>query len=72
MYKYGAEGCFLLLMDMSHYRRVVIILEIDVIKPAKDVAGRIGDPTPYTEGKSLKYTSLILQQCSVNTLMKWD
>uniref|UniRef100_A0A3Q2X9B8 Replication protein A subunit n=1 Tax=Haplochromis burtoni TaxID=8153 RepID=A0A3Q2X9B8_HAPBU len=51
-------------------RRVVIILEIDVIKPAKDVAGRIGDPTPYTEGKSLKYTSLILQQCSVNTLMK--
>uniref|UniRef100_A0A669DPH6 Replication protein A subunit n=1 Tax=Oreochromis niloticus TaxID=8128 RepID=A0A669DPH6_ORENI len=51
-------------------RRVVIILEIDVIKPAKDVAGRIGDPTPYTEGKSSKYTSLILQQCSVNTLMK--
>uniref|UniRef100_A0A3P9BK43 Replication protein A subunit n=1 Tax=Maylandia zebra TaxID=106582 RepID=A0A3P9BK43_9CICH len=33
-------------------RRVVIILEIDVIKPAKDVAGRIGDPTPYTEGQS--------------------
>uniref|UniRef100_A0A669DKW9 Replication protein A subunit n=1 Tax=Oreochromis niloticus TaxID=8128 RepID=A0A669DKW9_ORENI len=56
------------LMEAS--RRVVIILEIDVIKPAKDVAGRIGDPTPYTEGKSSKYTSLILQQCSVNTLMK--
>eukprot|EP00064_Thunnus_orientalis_P000326 superscaffoldBa00000016_g326 len=33
-------------------RRVVIILEIDVIKPAEDVAGRIGDPTPYTEGQS--------------------
>uniref|UniRef100_A0A7N6AP46 Replication protein A subunit n=1 Tax=Anabas testudineus TaxID=64144 RepID=A0A7N6AP46_ANATE len=28
-------------------RRVVIILEIDVIKSAKDVAGRIGDPVPY-------------------------
>ncbi|XP_072248336.1 replication protein A 70 kDa DNA-binding subunit [Leuresthes tenuis] len=33
-------------------RRVVIILEIDVIKPAEEVAGRIGDPTPYTEGQS--------------------
>ncbi|XP_069568456.1 replication protein A 70 kDa DNA-binding subunit [Brachyistius frenatus] len=32
-------------------RRVVIILEIDVIKTAKEVAGRIGDPTPYTEGQ---------------------
>ncbi|XP_070761829.1 replication protein A 70 kDa DNA-binding subunit isoform X3 [Enoplosus armatus] len=32
-------------------RRVVIILEIDVIKPAEDVAGKIGDPTPYTEGQ---------------------
>ncbi|XP_035479247.2 replication protein A 70 kDa DNA-binding subunit isoform X1 [Scophthalmus maximus] len=33
-------------------RRVVIILEIDVIKPAEDVAGKIGDPTPYTEGQT--------------------
>ncbi|XP_034404337.1 replication protein A 70 kDa DNA-binding subunit [Cyclopterus lumpus] len=32
-------------------RRVVIILEIEVIKPAKDVAGRIGDPTPFAEGQ---------------------
>ncbi|XP_034556772.1 replication protein A 70 kDa DNA-binding subunit [Notolabrus celidotus] len=31
-------------------RRVVIILEIDVIKPAEAVGGRIGDPTPFTEG----------------------
>uniref|UniRef100_A0A3Q3GAD3 Replication protein A subunit n=1 Tax=Labrus bergylta TaxID=56723 RepID=A0A3Q3GAD3_9LABR len=30
-------------------RRVVIILEIDVIKPAEAVGGRIGDPTPFTE-----------------------
>uniref|UniRef100_A0A673A4X8 Replication protein A subunit n=1 Tax=Sphaeramia orbicularis TaxID=375764 RepID=A0A673A4X8_9TELE len=30
-------------------RRVVIILEIDVLKPASEVAGKIGDPTPYTE-----------------------
>uniref|UniRef100_A0A3Q1BV38 Replication protein A subunit n=1 Tax=Amphiprion ocellaris TaxID=80972 RepID=A0A3Q1BV38_AMPOC len=30
-------------------RRVVIILEIDVIETAKEVGGRIGDPTPYTE-----------------------
>lgn len=40
-------------MEFSH-RRVVIILEIDVIKRAEEVAGRIGDPTPYTEGKTLK------------------
>lgn len=39
-------------MEMCHYRRVVIILEIDVIKPAQDVGGKIGDPTPYTEGKT--------------------
>uniref|UniRef100_A0A671UGB8 Replication protein A subunit n=1 Tax=Sparus aurata TaxID=8175 RepID=A0A671UGB8_SPAAU len=32
-------------------RRVVIILEMDILKPAEDVAGRIGDPTPYTEGQ---------------------
>lgn len=31
-------------------RRVVIILEIEVIKSAEDVGGRIGDPTPYTDG----------------------
>uniref|UniRef100_A0A4W6BXZ8 Replication protein A subunit n=1 Tax=Lates calcarifer TaxID=8187 RepID=A0A4W6BXZ8_LATCA len=36
-------------------RRIVIILEIDVIKPAEDVAGKIGEPTPYTEGKALKH-----------------
>ncbi|KAM6933432.1 replication protein A 70 kDa DNA-binding subunit [Xenentodon cancila] len=33
-------------------RRVVIILEIEVVKPADEVAGRIGDPTPYAEGQS--------------------
>lgn len=46
------QSYFLQFMVMSYYRRVVIILEIDVIKPAEDVAGRIGDPTPYTEGKT--------------------
>uniref|UniRef100_A0A672GWM7 Replication protein A subunit n=1 Tax=Salarias fasciatus TaxID=181472 RepID=A0A672GWM7_SALFA len=35
-------------------RRVVIILELDVLKHAEEVAGKIGDPTPYTEGKTLK------------------
>lgn len=56
MNKCTIEGRFLLLMDVSHYRRVVIILEIDVIKTAKEVAGRIGDPTPIVEGKSPKST----------------
>uniref|UniRef100_A0A4W6BQ56 Replication protein A subunit n=1 Tax=Lates calcarifer TaxID=8187 RepID=A0A4W6BQ56_LATCA len=40
-------------------RRIVIILEIDVIKPAEDVAGKIGEPTPYTEGKVVASTLLI-------------
>ncbi|XP_061575582.1 replication protein A 70 kDa DNA-binding subunit [Cololabis saira] len=33
-------------------RRVVIILEIEVIKSADEVGNRIGDPTPFTEGQS--------------------
>ncbi|MEQ2193850.1 60S acidic ribosomal protein P1 [Xenoophorus captivus] len=33
-------------------RRVVIILEIEVIKPAEEVPGKIGDPTPYSDGQS--------------------
>uniref|UniRef100_A0A8C7Z114 Replication protein A subunit n=1 Tax=Oryzias sinensis TaxID=183150 RepID=A0A8C7Z114_9TELE len=36
-------------------RRVVIILEIEVIKPAGEVGGKLGDPVPYNEGKALKY-----------------
>lgn len=33
-------------------RRVVIILEMDIVKHAGEVAGKIGDPTPYTEGQN--------------------
>lgn len=33
-------------------RRVVIILEIDVIKTGNEVGGKIGDPIPYVEGQS--------------------
>ncbi|MCI4385872.1 hypothetical protein PGIGA_G00055650 [Pangasianodon gigas] len=33
-------------------RTVVIILDLEVIKPADQVAGKIGDPTPYVEGQS--------------------
>ncbi|XP_038159321.1 replication protein A 70 kDa DNA-binding subunit [Cyprinodon tularosa] len=33
-------------------RRVVIILEIQVLKPAEEVGGKIGDPTPYSDGQS--------------------
>lgn len=51
-HSYSLEGYFLQFIVRSYYRRVVIILEIDVIKPAEDVAGKIGDPTPYTEGKA--------------------
>lgn len=30
---------------------VVIILDLEVIKPADQMAGKIGDPTPYVEGE---------------------
>ncbi|KAJ0063749.1 hypothetical protein NL108_006693, partial [Boleophthalmus pectinirostris] len=32
-------------------RRVVIILEIEVVKSADQVGGKIGEPVPYTEGQ---------------------
>lgn len=33
-------------------RRVVIILDIEVMAPAEEVGGKIGEPTPYTEGQT--------------------
>ncbi|XP_052472753.1 replication protein A 70 kDa DNA-binding subunit [Carassius gibelio] len=33
-------------------RRVIVILDIEVIKSADQMAGKIGDPTPYVEGQS--------------------
>uniref|UniRef100_A0A672KH44 Replication protein A subunit n=1 Tax=Sinocyclocheilus grahami TaxID=75366 RepID=A0A672KH44_SINGR len=33
-------------------RRVVVILDMEVIKSADQMAGKIGDPTPYVEGES--------------------
>ena len=44
-------------MNITCYRRVVIILEIEVIKSADEVDGKIGDPTPYTEGKASRHCS---------------
>ncbi|XP_072557609.1 replication protein A 70 kDa DNA-binding subunit [Paramormyrops kingsleyae] len=33
-------------------RRVVIILDLEVVRPAEEVAGKIGEPVPYVEGQS--------------------
>uniref|UniRef100_A0A8C9VSL5 Replication protein A subunit n=1 Tax=Scleropages formosus TaxID=113540 RepID=A0A8C9VSL5_SCLFO len=33
-------------------RRVVIILDMEVLRPAEEVPGKIGDPTPYVEGQT--------------------
>ncbi|KAG7484777.1 hypothetical protein MATL_G00054340 [Megalops atlanticus] len=33
-------------------RRVVIILDVEVVKSAEEVGGKIGDPTPYVEGQT--------------------
>lgn len=51
MYLITTESHSLFIITFND-RRVVIILEIDVIKRAAEVAGRIGDPSPYTEGKT--------------------
>ncbi|XP_037329613.2 replication protein A 70 kDa DNA-binding subunit [Pungitius pungitius] len=40
-------------------RRVVVILEIEVIKPAQMVSGRIGDPIPLTEGTKVQQSAPI-------------
>lgn len=34
-------------------RRVVIILDLEVVKSAEEVGGKVGEPTPYVEGKAL-------------------
>uniref|UniRef100_A0A3P8W1P0 Replication protein A subunit n=1 Tax=Cynoglossus semilaevis TaxID=244447 RepID=A0A3P8W1P0_CYNSE len=46
-------------------RRVVIILEINVVKPAEDVGGKLGDPVPYSEGEAFKCVSTLIvhQSC---------
>uniref|UniRef100_A0AAR2LPE7 Replication protein A subunit n=1 Tax=Pygocentrus nattereri TaxID=42514 RepID=A0AAR2LPE7_PYGNA len=36
-------------------RPVVIILDMEVVKPADQVGGKIGDPTPYVEGEQVLY-----------------
>ncbi|XP_030633337.1 replication protein A 70 kDa DNA-binding subunit [Chanos chanos] len=33
-------------------RRVVVILDVDVVKTANEMTGKIGEPTPYVEGQS--------------------
>lgn len=33
-------------------RRVVIILDMEVVKSAEEVGGKIGEPTPYVEGQT--------------------
>ena len=52
MYLITTESHVPLFIMTINDRRVVIILEIDVIKRAEEVAGKLGDPTPYTEGKT--------------------
>ncbi|XP_061682603.1 replication protein A 70 kDa DNA-binding subunit isoform X2 [Syngnathoides biaculeatus] len=51
-----APNCIILLKRhvtniLKDGRRVVIILDIEVVTPAADVNGRIGNPTPYSDGQ---------------------
>lgn len=52
---YTAEiNDFLWLVSMFHYRRVVIILDIEVLQSGEEVGGKIGDPVAFTEGEAVK------------------
>lgn len=31
-------------------RRVVVVLDVDILKSAEEMGGKIGEPTPYVEG----------------------
>lgn len=48
------------------FSRVVIILEMDVLKTAGEVEGKIGDPTPYMDGKTQHRCLLSNSNRSVN------
>uniref|UniRef100_A0A8C7TZ22 Replication protein A subunit n=1 Tax=Oncorhynchus mykiss TaxID=8022 RepID=A0A8C7TZ22_ONCMY len=59
-------------------RRVVVILDMEVVKSADEVAGKIGEPQPYVEGESSAHTAFLtitisyglggqkLNKCSMN------
>lgn len=38
------------------HRRVVVILDMEVLKSADQMPGKIGDPTPYVEGEIVHLT----------------
>uniref|UniRef100_A0A8C7KY05 Replication protein A subunit n=1 Tax=Oncorhynchus kisutch TaxID=8019 RepID=A0A8C7KY05_ONCKI len=40
-------------------RRVVVILDMEVVKSADEVAGKIGEPQPYVEGESSAHTAFL-------------
>uniref|UniRef100_A0AAR2KZ72 Replication protein A subunit n=1 Tax=Pygocentrus nattereri TaxID=42514 RepID=A0AAR2KZ72_PYGNA len=57
-------------------RPVVIILDMEVVKPADQVGGKIGDPTPYVEGEQVLYCTAkgiiwlyVLWLCNVGHLV---
>lgn len=48
-----------LLSNLS--RRVVIIIDLEVLKSASDVEKTIGEPVPYVEGNTCDPYSLLLR-----------
>uniref|UniRef100_A0A8K9UGN5 Replication protein A subunit n=1 Tax=Oncorhynchus mykiss TaxID=8022 RepID=A0A8K9UGN5_ONCMY len=46
-------------------RHVVVILDMEVVKSADEVAGKIGEPTPYVEGESSSHTPSPYHKLSV-------
>uniref|UniRef100_A0AAR2J235 Replication protein A subunit n=1 Tax=Pygocentrus nattereri TaxID=42514 RepID=A0AAR2J235_PYGNA len=54
-------------------RPVVIILDMEVVKPADQVGGKIGDPTPYVEGEQAPQKLCPLPCCSLieTFILRW-
>lgn len=52
------------------HRRVIVILDMEVIKSADQMAGKIGDPTPYVEGKCTFYMSNLCKLILVMLILK--
>lgn len=42
------------------HRRVVVILDMEILKSADQMPGKIGDPTPYVEGERVHLTHVKL------------
>uniref|UniRef100_A0A8C8IXQ7 Replication protein A subunit n=1 Tax=Oncorhynchus tshawytscha TaxID=74940 RepID=A0A8C8IXQ7_ONCTS len=53
------HGAIYFEVHQSLLQRVVVILDMEVVKSADEVAGKIGEPQPYVEGESSAHTAFL-------------